>query len=299
MVVCCVVVFAGGWLRQKGRGLLNEVGVKKEGSWLRPAANFTSTRLKRVIGRRLRLLQGKNHLDFFKARSMRRAVARHNSSISISSKSFPFLRTTHTFNDTRLTTPHTLSLISLRIDEQSPKMGSDTIDVDAPDAEQTQSAATFHYFCKLAPELRIKIWNAALPNARTIEITGDVLETLSDTARLVNLPKPPAIRGVCHEAWEITQKNWVHSLGLRYEEFGENFPGFWFDPDTDIILDWKRWNREFENGQFFERVRNLAICSRDVSLEENFDRVLDSFWDLLPNIRRLIIIIQRRCWSRW
>ncbi|KAF5527557.1 hypothetical protein CGCA056_v000423 [Colletotrichum aenigma] len=170
-------------------------------------------------------------------------------------------------------------------------MGSDTIDVDAPDAEQTQSAATFHYFCKLAPELRIKIWNAALPNARTIEITGDVLETLSDTARLVNLPKPPAIRGVCHEAWEITQKNWVHSLGLRYEEFGENFPGFWFDPDTDIILDWKRWNREFENGQFFERVRNLAICSRDVSLEENFDRVLDSFWDLLPNIRRLIIII--------
>ncbi|KAI8209376.1 hypothetical protein K4K52_000434 [Colletotrichum sp. SAR 10_76] len=170
-------------------------------------------------------------------------------------------------------------------------MGSDTINVDAPDAEQTQSVATFHYFCKLPPELRIKIWNAALPNARTIEITGDVLETLSDTARLVNLPKPPAIRGVCREAWEITQKNWVHSLGLRYEEFGENFPGFWFDPDTDIILDWKWWNREFEDGQFFERVQNLAICSRDVSLEENLDRVLDSFWDLLPNIRRLIIII--------
>ncbi|KAJ0291371.1 hypothetical protein Brms1b_003821 [Colletotrichum noveboracense] len=133
-------------------------------------------------------------------------------------------------------------------------MAFDTSNVDASDPKQTQSAATFHYFCKLPPELRINIWNAALPNSRTIEITGDVLETLSDTARLVNLPKPPAIRGVCHEAWEITQKNWVYSLGLLYEEFGENFPGFWFDPDTDIILDWKWWNREFENRQFFERV---------------------------------------------
>ncbi|KAI8263872.1 hypothetical protein K4K58_012719 [Colletotrichum sp. SAR11_239] len=169
-------------------------------------------------------------------------------------------------------------------------MGADTINVDGPDAEQTQSAATFHYFCKLPPELRIKIWNAALPNARTIEITGDVLETLSDTARLVNLPKPPAIRGVCHEAWEITEKNWVHSLGLRYEEFGENFPGFWFDPDTDIILDWKWWNREFENGQFFERVRNLAICSQDVCLEENIDHTLDLISSELPNIRRLVIL---------
>ncbi|KAF4825754.1 hypothetical protein CGCSCA5_v000293 [Colletotrichum siamense] len=169
-------------------------------------------------------------------------------------------------------------------------MGSDTINVDAPDAEQTQSAATFHYFCKLPPELRIKIWNAALPNFRTIEITGDVLETLSDTARLVNLPKPPAIRGVCHEAWEITQKNWVYSLGLLYEEFGENFPGFWFDPDTDIILDWKWWNREFENRQFFELVRNLAICSQDVCLEENIDHSLDLIRSLLPNIHRLVIL---------
>ncbi|KAI8303997.1 hypothetical protein K4K59_013077 [Colletotrichum sp. SAR11_240] len=67
-------------------------------------------------------------------------------------------------------------------------MGSDTINVDASDPKQTHSAATFHYFCKLPPELRIKIWNAALPYSRIIEITGDVLETLSDTARLVNLP---------------------------------------------------------------------------------------------------------------
>ncbi|KAK2769403.1 hypothetical protein CKAH01_01010 [Colletotrichum kahawae] len=169
-------------------------------------------------------------------------------------------------------------------------MGPDTSNVDVSDPEQIQSVATFHYFCKLPPELRIKIWNAALPESRTIELTGDVLESLSDTARLVNLPKPPAIRGVCREAWEITQKNWVYSLGLRYEEFGENFPGFWFDPDTDVIWDWLWWNREFENGQFFQRVRNLVTCSQDVCLEENIDRVLDSFWDLLPNIRRLVIV---------
>ncbi|KAH0435305.1 hypothetical protein CcaCcLH18_04914 [Colletotrichum camelliae] len=139
-------------------------------------------------------------------------------------------------------------------------MGPDTSNVDASDPEQIQSVATFHYFCKLPPELRIKIWNAALPESRTIELTGDVLESLSDTVRLVNLLKPPTIRGVCREAWEITQKNWVYSLGLRYEE------------------------------QFFQRVRNLVICSQDVCLEENIDLVLDSFWDLLPNIRRLVIV---------
>ncbi|KAF4928586.1 hypothetical protein CGCVW01_v001935 [Colletotrichum viniferum] len=169
-------------------------------------------------------------------------------------------------------------------------MAFDTSNVDASDPKQTQLVVTFHYFCKLPPELRIKIWNAALPYSRIIELTGDVLETFSDTARLFNLPKPPAIRGVCHEAWEITQKNWVYSLGLRYEEFGENFPGFWFDPDTDVILDWKWWNREFENGQFFERVRNLAICSQDVCLQENTDHTLDLISNELPNIRRLVIL---------
>lgn len=99
---------------------------------------------------------------------------------------------------------------------------------------------------KLPPDLRVKIWEMALPGSRIFEPyliehpaehrdDGDIRARLSvlnnATLHLTHKHRPPNIRGVCKEAWKITEKHGHFCLGT----YRNQDDGYWFNPRLDIL----------------------------------------------------------------
>jgi 2EXR family protein len=78
------------------------------------------------------------------------------------------------------------------------------------------------------------IWEMALPDRRVFEplikrATG-VIDF--DVLHLLHTYPPPVIRGVCKEAWEVTEANGRFCFGLR----GSGYFGYWFNPSRDLLF---------------------------------------------------------------
>lgn len=94
--------------------------------------------------------------------------------------------------------------------------------------------STFHHFNKLPAELRLRIWQMSLPGTRIFEPRAQCINDngiVEFEAGLANRYPPPAIRGVCKEAWNVTEKHGHFSFGFSFLQRG----GSWFNPDLDIV----------------------------------------------------------------
>ncbi|KAH6691557.1 hypothetical protein F5X68DRAFT_188634 [Plectosphaerella plurivora] len=89
-------------------------------------------------------------------------------------------------------------------------------------------------FNKLPLELRLMIWELALPDRRVFEPR---LREMTDpwehiAVYLQQGYPPPVIRGVCKEAWQVTETHGCFCFGLT----GHAHFGFWFNPSKDLVF---------------------------------------------------------------
>ncbi|KXH57752.1 hypothetical protein CSAL01_05903 [Colletotrichum salicis] len=88
------------------------------------------------------------------------------------------------------------------------------------------TATVFPNFRRLPAEIRKLIWIMALPYRRVLEAPVAGYHDIYKRFR------PPVIRAVCKEAWEVTEENGLFAMGSESTGVG----GTWFNPQKDVVI---------------------------------------------------------------
>lgn len=103
----------------------------------------------------------------------------------------------------------------------------------------TPAAKSFPQFTRLPPELRLKIWDLAIPTRKLRHHAGDVAEERFDGTRKYSTTglKPPAISRVCHESRSVALRRGrmfqLHRWHGQHDS--NNYYWTWFDGSHDIL----------------------------------------------------------------
>ncbi|KAI3538382.1 hypothetical protein CSPX01_09519 [Colletotrichum filicis] len=144
-------------------------------------------------------------------------------------------------------------------------------------------AAAFPKFGRLPAELRRLIWKMALPGRRVLE-QADGVATYPELCKKF---RPPVIRAVCKEAWEVTEQNGLFVYGPELTASG----GTWFNPKQDVIII-RDPGKDYPLGPLEDcHPESIAVDCRYFEQDENFERVLDCALQL-RSCRRLIILLR-------
>ncbi|KXH50792.1 hypothetical protein CSIM01_01641 [Colletotrichum simmondsii] len=132
----------------------------------------------------------------------------------------------------------------------------------------SSSTAGFSKFGRLPIEIRKLIWEMALPDRRVLEMVEG--EDPYFGGELRKRFRPPVIRAVCKEAWEVTDENGLFVFGPESTEAG----GTWFNPKRDVLL-LEKPGKDYPLGPFEDcRPEIIAIDRRYFEDDEDFRRAL-------------------------
>ncbi|KXH44777.1 hypothetical protein CNYM01_02242 [Colletotrichum nymphaeae SA-01] len=190
--------------------------------------------------------------------------------------------------DTQETLASIMSLQTKIMKEQAAMVLSRQQAAAMPSKQQEQEplsvrAAAFPEFGRLPAELRRLIWKMALPGRRVLEQADGVVAY----PELCKKFRPPVIRAVCKEAWEVTEQNGLFVYGPELTASG----GTWFNPKQDVIII-RNPGEDYPLGPLEDcRPEIIAVDRRYFEQDLNFERVLDVALQL-KSCRRLIILLR-------
>ncbi|KAJ0313374.1 hypothetical protein COL516b_000310 [Colletotrichum fioriniae] len=170
--------------------------------------------------------------------------------------------------DTQETLASIMSLQTKIMEEQAAVMLSRQQAAAMPSKQQEQeSPSGFPKFGRLPIEIRRLIWKMALPGSR-------VLEQVDGEAVYPELRKgyrPPVIRAVCKEAWEVTEENGLFVYGPELTASG----GTWLNPKQDVFVI-RDPGAICPLGPLQDcRLEIIAVDRRYFEQDGSFERVLD------------------------
>lgn len=106
---------------------------------------------------------------------------------------------------------------------------------------------------------------------------------------LVEYFKPPTIRGVCKESWDVTEKHG----GFEFATPNTKTCGIWFNYRKDVVL-WLEMN--LHGDLFFPNVQNIAIAWDNFSDEDECISTMQWALSEMHRCRKIIVMTrpQRR-----
>jgi hypothetical protein len=153
--------------------------------------------------------------------------------------------------------------------------------------------ASFTLFPHLPTELRLKIWDHALPSPRLIDLNLSITKTRITTAR------PPILLSVCAESREAAQRHYARAFATSTSPAGT-----WVDPARDVVVLCPPCSAScysapscFECFHFEYRSRlarydaESARAVRNVAVYELGLEGLASVWRFFPGVRRLSVVV--------
>ncbi|KAL2883071.1 hypothetical protein SGCOL_001258 [Colletotrichum sp. CLE4] len=123
----------------------------------------------------------------------------------------------------------------------------------------------FPKFRRLPVESRKLIWMMALPDRRVLEAPEAGYHEIYKRFR------PPVIRAVCKEAWEVIEENGFFAMGSESTGVG----GTWFNPQKDVVI----LEENFSLGPLAE------CCPEIIAIDRTF---IEDFKDLKRILRGVV-----------
>lgn len=110
----------------------------------------------------------------------------------------------------------------------------------------SKTGPAFPNFMKLPAEIRIKIWEFSLPGSRIFEplIDDKYYGSAEGCMGLHHKFPPPASRGICKEAWNITEQHGMFCMGSHR---WAPMDGCWFNPRRDVVYLSSKWKHSLKS----------------------------------------------------
>ncbi|KAF6828657.1 hypothetical protein CMUS01_08502 [Colletotrichum musicola] len=143
---------------------------------------------------------------------------------------------------------------------------------------KSHPAGTFYEFGRLPAEIRKIIWEMALPGSR---IFVPYVDYHNQTC-LVQYYKPPSIRGVCKESWNVTKQNG----GFEFGDDRTYTYGVWINYSKDIVV----WLNQLLTGWHLPKVQNIAIEWRHFSEESECIKTLKWAIGIMSDCKKVMVL---------
>lgn len=174
---------------------------------------------------------------------------------------------------------------------------------DAGFSSDSHLPRTFHHFSALPTEIRLLIWQHALPGPRVIEIrTSNISIGIHNSYRWLkprSICRIPTLLHVCRESRTEALKRYQLSFGLettRYLGTLRTAPGIFIDFEKDIVFFGQKSNYSAmqlgtREGEFkgLEKVRRMAMGTQD---GRGGNVVYDIDFGVLKGVKELIFVAQ-------
>lgn len=141
-------------------------------------------------------------------------------------------------------------------------------------------AGTFPKFGRLPAEIRKIIWHMALPESRAFVLYIGY----PDKICLNQYYKPPSIRGVCKESWDVTEKNG----GFEFANVQTETYGIWFNYSKDVVV-WLEYDL-YDQFMILKNIQNIAIEWHHFCDEDDCINTLQWVLETMPQCQSVILM---------